>query len=105
MTRIQIQRIDSIALDGTMELTMNIIIEWRDPELEFLNIRDDESSTEENIKEVSQSKQSQLWLPLDKIVHENAVIGEIKSGINSYVRVIAKSRALGGSPQAHTEGF
>ena len=55
------------------------------------------------MKEVSQSKQSQLWLPLDKIVHENAVIGEIKAGLNSYVRVKAKSDAVDGDPGDHTE--
>ena len=98
------RRIDNIQLDGTMTMTMDIIIEWKDPKLTFLNIRDDATSEGDNIKEVSKSKQSQLWLPLDKIVHENAVIGDIEKGDNSYVRVIAKGSALDRDAEAHTEG-
>ena len=57
-----------------------------------------------NLKEVSSSKRARLWLPLDKIVHENAIIGEIKDGDNYYVRVIARSSELDGDPGAATEG-
>ena len=103
-TSINVRRIDNIQLDGTMTMTMDIIIEWKDPKLTFLNIRDDATSEGDNIKEVSKSKQSQLWLPLDKIVHENAVIGDIEKGDNSYVRVIAKGSALDRDAEAHTEG-
>ena len=47
---------------------------------------------------------ARLWLPLDKIVHENAIIGEIKDGDNYYVRVIARDSELDGDPGAATEG-
>ena len=40
------------------------------------------------------SKQNQIWLPLEKIVHENAVIGDIKVGSNNFVRVVARTEAL-----------
>ena len=101
-TSIEIQRIDSIDIDATMEMTMKIIIKWVDPRMTFLNIKDSESSVA-SVKEVSLKKQSQLWLPLDKIFHENAVIGDIKRGDNSYVRVIAQSNSSGGDTLAHTE--
>ena len=101
-TSIEIQRIDSIDIDATMEMTMKIIIKWVDPRMTFLNIKDSESSVA-SVKEVSLKKQSQLWLPLDKIFHENAVIGDIKRGDNSYVRVIAQSNSSGGDTMAHTE--
>ena len=39
-------------------------------------------------------KQEQLWLPLNKIVHTNAVIGEIDEAPTSYVRVVAQSGPL-----------
>ena len=103
-TSINVRRIDNIKLDGTMTVTMDIIIEWKDPKLTFLNIRDDATSENDNIKEVSSAIQSQLWLPLDKIVHENAVIGDIERGDNSYVRVIAKGSELDRDAEAHTEG-
>ena len=61
-------------------------------------------SREYNLQEVSSSKRARLWLPLDKIVHENAIIGEIKDGDNYYVRVIARDSELDGDPGAATEG-
>ena len=58
------QRVDGIDLDGTMTLTLTIIMVWRDPGLI-------------DVMEIPLAKQEQLWLPLNKIVHTNAVIGEI----------------------------
>ena len=95
---------DSIDLDGTMTLTLIIKMEWRDPRLVFLNIRDNGlSDGDENIKDISVSKQDQLWLPLTKIVHTNAVIGEIEEGSSSYVRVVAHSGPMDSDATAHTE--
>ena len=90
-----IQRVDSIDLDGTMTLTLTIIMVWKDPRLIFLNIKDNGLvDGDENIKDISLAKQEQLWLPLDKIVHTNAVIGEIDEAPTSYVRVVAQSGPL-----------
>ena len=90
-----------------MTLTASIRIRWKDDRMVFLNIRDGPVSGDtelDNVKEVSESKRDQLWLPLEKIVHENAVIGETKPGDNYYVRVIAQSSAMDGDDSAHTEG-
>ena len=123
-TTVEIKRIDRIDLNGIMTLTASITIRWKDPRMEFLNIRDKEFSSGDtdnvkvmkslivlefyardcNLQEVSSSKRARLWLPLDKIVHENAIIGEIKDGDNYYVRVIARSSELDGDPGAATEG-
>merc|ERR1719495_1977386 len=67
---------------------------WRDDKLTFLNIRDTADFNSSASREVSLSKQSKLWLPLEKIVHENAVIGEIHAGLNRFVRVIANTNPL-----------
>ena len=48
---------DNIDLDGTMTLTLTIKMEWRDPRLVFLNIRDNGlSDGNENIKDISVRK-------------------------------------------------
>ena len=78
-----------------MELTINIEMTWRDDKLTFLNIMDQGSVNVTNTKDVSSYKQSKLWLPLDRIVHENAVIGQILSGTNAFrVRVATNKRIL-----------
>ena len=96
---------DGIDLDGTMTLTLTILMEWKDPRLIFLNIKDngDGADGDENIKDISLTKQDQLWLPLDKIVHTNAVIGEIAEATTSYVRVKAQSDSLANVGTEHTE--
>ena len=97
-----IKTIDNIDLEGIMTLTSTITVEWRDPRLEFLNIRDGAEGLE-NVKAISYSLWDQLWLPLDNIVHENAVIGQIDEGL-TYLHVIAKSGPLFGDQASHKEG-
>ena len=77
---------------------------WRDDKLTFLNIMDQGSVNVTNTKDVSSYKQSKLWLPLDRIVHENAVIGEILSGTNAFVRVAANTEAKDPDPKNPNEG-
>ena len=103
-TTINILRFDNIELDGTMELTINIEMTWRDDKLTFLNIMDQGSVNVTNTKDVSSYKQSKLWLPLDRIVHENAVIGQILSGTNAFVRVAANTEAKDPDPKNPNEG-
>ena len=95
---------DGIDLDGTMTLTLTIIMVWKDPRLVFLNIKDSGlNDGDENIKDISLTKQEQLWLPLNKIVHTNAVIGEIKEATTSYVRVVASSGPMRNDASEHME--
>ena len=42
-------------------------------------------------------------MPLTKIVHTNAVIGEIEAGSSSYVRVVAHSGPSDSDETTHTE--
>ena len=103
-TSVEIQRVDSIDLDGTMTLTLTIIMVWKDPRLIFLNIKDNGLiDGDENIKDISLTKQEQLWLPLNRIVHTNAVIGEIDEAPTSYVRVKAQSGPLENDGTSPTE--
>ena len=39
---------------------------------------DENDSEVASVKDISLSKQNQIWLPLEKIVQENAVIGDIR---------------------------
>ena len=91
---------DGIDLDGTMTLTLTIIMVWRDPRLIFLNIKDNGLI---NVMDIPLAKQEQLWLPLNKIVHTNAVIGEIDEAPTSYVRVKAQSGPLENDGTEQTE--
>ena len=95
---------DNIKLDGTMELTINIAMTWKDDKLTFLNIMVQGSVYVTNTKDVYSHKQSKLWLPLDRIVHENAVIGEILSGTNAFVRVAANTEVKDPHPKNPNEG-
>ena len=87
-----------------MEITLKLEMTWKDDRLTFLNIMDENNANIESVKDVSASKQKQIWLPLDKIVHENAVIGEIKVGSNSFVRVVANTEALESNVNDPIEG-
>ena len=105
MQSIHIKRFDNIDLDGTMEITFNIEMTWIDERLTFLNIIDDNDSITESMKDVSRAKQAKIWLPLDKIVHENAVIGEVKAGSANFVRVVARTEALDSHVENGIEGL
>ena len=61
-------------------------------------------SYEDISQEVSHTKQTKLWLPLDKIVHKNAVIGKIEEGTNKFVRVIANAPAIAADGTSPDEG-
>ena len=52
-----------------MELTVIIEMTWKDDRLNFLNIVDENDSEVASVKDISLSKQNQIWLPLEKIVH------------------------------------
>ena len=88
-----------------MEITINIEMTWMDERLTFLNIIDDNNSGIASIKDVSKSKQTKIWLPLDRIVHENAVIGEVKVGSANFVRVVATTEALDSHVENAIEGL
>ena len=88
-----------------MEITLNIDMNWVDERLTFLNIIDDNNSCSASMKDISKSKQTQLWLPLDRIVHENAVIGEVKVGSANFVRVVAGTEALDSHVENAMEGM
>ena len=76
--------IDSInAVDMIIGLTIEINLKWKDRRLIFLNILENE------VEAVNELQRKQLWLPMGEIVHENAVIGEIKQSARESVSVRA----------------
>lgn len=74
-TQITIINIDSIdTVNMIVGLTIEISMKWLDERLTFSN----PTMNRDNI--LSAVTGRQLWLPLDRLIHENAIIGEVKSG-------------------------
>ena len=75
-TQLSIISIDEIdTLRMMVGLTIQINIQWLDQRLEFHN----PIMNQENI--IPQGIAQRLWLPIDNIVHENAIIGHIENGV------------------------
>ena len=71
-TFIEIVSIDTInTIDMKVGLTLNIIMRWLDSRLKFANL------TPGDKNRVQQRTVGDLWIPLDYVIHKNAVIGEI----------------------------
>ena len=66
---INIDQIDTVKM--LVGLTIEIRLRWQDRRLKFTNILDEANK-------VAGSLRKHLWLPMREIVHQNAVIGEIK---------------------------
>ena len=72
-TQVTIINIDSIdTVNMIVGLTIKIRMKWYDERLTFRN----PSMNQDNI--LSAETGRQLWLPLDNLIHENAIIGEVK---------------------------
>ena len=72
-TQITIMKIDYIStIDMMVGLTLKIRMKWHDGRLTFWN----PNTNHDNV--LSNDAGLQLWLPLDNLIHNNAVIGEVK---------------------------
>ena len=84
-TKITIKSIDEIdTLEMTMEMTIDINMVWQDGRLTYTNLLDNTRNLVDN------SIMDQLWIPLDYIVHDNAVTGKIKTESNSRILSVQK---------------
>ena len=73
-TRVLIESINLIdTTEMAMEVTVKITMKWADGRLKFTNLPNHTKSL------VPTKTAEQLWLPLDHMVHDNAMIGKIYS--------------------------
>ena len=81
-THVTIINIDSIdTVNMMVGLTIKIRMKWYDERLTFWN----PNMNQDNI--LSTEMGSQIWLPLDHLLHENAIIGEIKKGNQNRIMI------------------
>ena len=77
LTRVIIEKIDYVnTLDMAVGLTIKLRLSWKDYHLKFENILG-QSDQQNHVKLISKEDQEKVWTPLDKIVHESAVLDEI----------------------------
>ena len=100
---IDIENIDSIdTVNMILAVTMKLTVQWYDKVLLFSNLTPDTNNL------IPKEKMSLLWTPLNDIIQENAIIGEIKYGkyymsvyakmaVNSLVRGPIENRLFDGS--------
>ena len=87
-TQIMIMNIDYIStIDMMVGLTIKIRMKWYDGRLTFWN----PSINQVNI--LSTDVGGQLWLPLDNLIHDNAVIGEVKHDTQKRILLHAETPA------------
>ena len=75
---INIDQIDTVKM--LVGLTIEIRLRRKDRRLTFTNILDEENK-------VAESQKKHLWLPMHEIVHQNAVIGEIRKSVQERVSI------------------
>ena len=88
-TEVEIVSIDSIdVINMVVGLTIKIRLKWRDPRLTFANL----VRGGKNI--VQPGTVQGLWIPLDYMIFENSIIGEIYDSPGYYVKVEAMDSSL-----------
>lgn len=81
---IEIVSIDVIdTLNMHIGLTLNLHMEWKDSRLTFANLIPGSET------KIGQETVQQLWVPLDYVTHENALIGEIYQDSKKEVEIRA----------------
>jgi hypothetical protein len=79
-------------LSNEVGLTLEVKFQWVDPNINFEDAKNSEDEINE-FKIVSDSEMGKIWLPLDDINYENAVIGETVNEEFYSLGVIIKSKA------------
>ena len=64
------------ALSNTVGLTVELKFSWVDPKIDFENAKDLNDKSEE-LRIVPQFQKDKIWLPIQELVFDNAVIGEV----------------------------
>ena len=84
ITIINIDFLNTVTM--SVGLTIEMRLRWRDRRLTFLNILDSADGFD-TFRDVPASLYDLIWLPMPKVLHENAVIGEVKKDGNMYVQI------------------
>ena len=75
-------------LSNEVGLTLEVKFQWVDPNIDFEDAKNSEDEINE-FKIVSDSEMGKIWLPLDDIKYDNAVIGEtIKEDFTVWVSLL-----------------
>ena len=77
-TMIEIVNVDFVdTVTMVVGLTIDIVLKWNDYKIDFENVKDGENE-ETARKLIPESDRSSIWLPMSKLVHDNAILGETK---------------------------
>ena len=71
-----------------VSITFNMVFSWKDNRLKFMNLFDKENDTG-NTKILSDNVIEQIWLPMEYVIHDNAILGTIEKDANRLVSVRA----------------
>ena len=83
-TKVNVESIDLIdTVNMMLALTMKINLQWTDGRLMFSNLILNRSNM------IPNEKRGLIWVPMNDVTHENAIIGEIKADKNSKMSVYA----------------
>ena len=76
-THVEVINVDEVStVKMSIGLTVRITFKWRDPNVEFENIKNHENDRETRM--IPAEEKDMLWTPLPKLIHDNAMIGEVK---------------------------
>ena len=99
-TYIEILKVDEIdTMSMTIKLLIEISIKWSVRNIEFADIQNTQGD-HAAFKRIPRAQSAKLWLPLHHIIHENAVIGDIKKDTSSGVRAYARGNGIVNSQDA-----
>ena len=92
-TMVEMINVDSIdTVSMVVGLTIELTLRWRDFNLDFENIKD--HPNEENAhKMIPEKERAGIWLPLFKIMHDNAILGETRNEEFYNLEVQVKNKA------------
>ena len=85
MPKLRIENINNIDTKNmVITVTLSIDIHWREPRLTFKNLDQNGGNF------VDEANSKKIWLPLDNLIHVNAVVGKFHKGSFPMVEIILK---------------
>ena len=99
-TFIKILKVDEIdTMSMSIKLSIEISIKWSDHNIEFADIQNTKGDYAA-FKRIPRAQSAKLWLPLDHVIHDNAVIGDIKEDSSPGVQAFARGNGIVNSQDA-----
>ena len=93
-TMIEIVNVDFVdTVKMVVGLTIDIVLKWNDFKIDFENVKD-RRNEEIARKLIPESDRSSIWLPMSKLVHDNAILGETRVEDFFNLEVEVKSEAM-----------